>query len=1025
MEWSSDSDDESGMSGFGPIGPGGVGSSISKDGVAPAGDGSSESDGARLLPSFLRGVSDESRRAIEALMAAKPCGLIVSDALEPEHPIIYVNSVFERLTGYTAEDILGRNCRFLQYRGAFAQRPHALVNPATVARLRQCVAEGREFCGEILNFRKDGSAIMNTLCLAPIRGGDTNAVTHFVGVQSFAETNVELGPLPGPPHKELQHLPMSGAAASAAAAAAAAVVAARWPPSRQPGLLSDRSPVSPIVGPCSRADPSEPSPVPGPSTSGTAPGSSSSSAWPACCLSDHPPFPGFGRKCPREGGGSRGCMGPGRNYPSSYPSSSGGGSGSGLLQLSDEVLVQRVMCHLGPRDIASLAMACRRFKKLAVSQDVWQRACQHLWGAEATAAVQAQATVGWKSEEEEAAEEVIRRGRYAWHGKSKVVFEGAVGKEGGLEGERGKKACAGSGQQQRQLIENHQKSQWLQRVKWGQIARELTTLEAATWRKVTVKGSVEPSRCNFSACAVGSKVVLFGGEGANMQPLNDTFVLDLASDIPEWRHVPVAGSAPPGRWGHTLSCVNGSGLVVFGGCGREGLLNDAFLLDLDDKQPKWREVLVGEQAGSSSAGGGARAGEGGDGGDGGAGRVSTGDGSDVGEGLLLRSGGDGRTAAESAGDGEIVFRQGQGEGATQQQSDTRQDYQQQDSRQQHQQQQQQQRQPHQHQQQHLQPLSQPPPPPTPPQRPHPRSWHSSCTVEGSKLVVSGGCTASGRLLSDTFLLDLAHNPPSWKEIRVAWAPPARLGHTLSALGGRKVLMFGGLATSGALRLRSNDAFIIDLADEHPNWRTVSPDAPLPGAGGGANGSGAGGGGGTGGTPGGASPPPRLDHVAFALPGGRVLVFGGSIAGVSPTPSQVYLLDPGEEKPRWRELAFPGQQPRIAWGHSTCVVGGTRAVVLGGQTGKEWVLNELHELSLLSPAAMAPPARCRGVEDGGENGGAAGHEGNAEAGGVGEMQKREGSSREGGGVEGARVEEGASEEGVVVAQGHVASASNPG
>ncbi|CAI5460623.1 unnamed protein product [Closterium sp. Yama58-4] len=636
MEWSSDSDDESGMSGFGPIGVGGTGSSISKDGVAPAGDGNIDLDGVRLLPSFLRGVSEESRRTIEALMAAKPCGLIVSDALEPDHPIIYVNSVFERLTGYTAEDILGRNCRFLQYRGAFAQRPHSLVNPATVARLRQCIAEGREFCGEILNFRKDGSAIMNTLCVAPIRGSDTSAVTHFVGVQSFAETNVELGPLPGPPHKEPQHLPI--------------------------------------------------------------------------------------------------------------------------------------------------------------------------------------------------------------------------------------------------------------------------------------------------------KVVLFGGEGANMQPLNDTFVLDLASDMP---------AARPRRGFRAPRAVGAHAVV-------------------HDKQPKWREVVVGEDAGSSS---GAGAGEGGTGGAGATGRGGAGGNGDLGDGLVLRSDGDARAAAEAVEDGEGVLRRGQGEAATQV-SDTRQD-------------------------------------------------------------VSGGCTASGRLLSDTFLLDLAHNPPSWKEIRVAWAPPARLGHTLSALGGRKVLMFGGLATSGALRLRSNDAFTIDLADEHPNWQTVSPDAPLPGGGGGANGSGAGGGGGTGGTPGGASPPPRLDHVAFALPGGRVLVFGGSIAGVSPTPSQVYLLDPGEEKPRWRELAFPGQQPRIAWGHSTCVVGGTKAVVLGGQTGKEWVLNELHELSLLSAAAMTPPARGVRDEDGGEAGGGARQEGNAESGGGGEMRRLEGSSGEGRAGEGARVEEGAGEEGVVVAQGHVASASKPG
>ncbi|KAL2928904.1 Adagio protein 1 [Bienertia sinuspersici] len=49
-------------------------------------------------------------------------------------------------------------------------------------------------------------------------------------------------------------------------------------------------------------------------------------------------------------------------------------------------------------------------------------------------------------------------------------------------------------------------------------------------------------------------------------------------------------SPPPGRWGHTLSCVNDSNLVVFGGCGTQGLLNDVFVLDLDAKQPTWREI---------------------------------------------------------------------------------------------------------------------------------------------------------------------------------------------------------------------------------------------------------------------------------------------------------------------------------------------------------------------------------------------------------------------------------------------------
>ncbi|KAL0326834.1 UNVERIFIED_CONTAM: Adagio protein 3 [Sesamum angustifolium] len=83
-----------------------------------------------------------------------------------------------------------------------------------------------------------------------------------------------------------------------------------------------------------------------------------------------------------------------------------------------------------------------------------------------------------------------------------------------------------------------------------------------------------------------------------------------------------------------------------------------------------------------------------------------------------------------------------------------------------------------------------------------------------------------------------------------------------------------------------------------------------------------------------------------MPCGRIIVFGGSIAGLH-SPSQLFLLDPSEDKPSWRTLNVPGQPPKFAWGHSTCIVGGTRVLVLGGHTGEEWILNELHELCLAS------------------------------------------------------------------------------
>lgn len=46
---------------------------------------------------------------VENLLQTAPCGFVVTDALEPDHPIIYVNTVFEAVTGYRAEEVLGRN----------------------------------------------------------------------------------------------------------------------------------------------------------------------------------------------------------------------------------------------------------------------------------------------------------------------------------------------------------------------------------------------------------------------------------------------------------------------------------------------------------------------------------------------------------------------------------------------------------------------------------------------------------------------------------------------------------------------------------------------------------------------------------------------------------------------------------------------------------------------------------------------------------------------------------------------------
>ena len=101
-------------------------------------------------------------------------GVTIADARQPDRPLIYVNEGFERMTGYPAADVLGRNCRFLQGPDTDA---------AAVAEIRAALAERRECLVEILNYRKDGTTFWNRLSITPVRDA-SGEVTHFIGIQS-------------------------------------------------------------------------------------------------------------------------------------------------------------------------------------------------------------------------------------------------------------------------------------------------------------------------------------------------------------------------------------------------------------------------------------------------------------------------------------------------------------------------------------------------------------------------------------------------------------------------------------------------------------------------------------------------------------------------------------------------------------------------------------------------------------------------------------------------------------------------
>jgi sigma-B regulation protein RsbU (phosphoserine phosphatase) len=101
-------------------------------------------------------------------------GITIADARLPNRPLIYINEGFERLTGYSAAEAMGRNCKFLQ---------GDVADPSTVKEMRQAMQEGRECTVEIRNRRKDGTRFWNRLSITPVRD-DSGAVTHFIGIQS-------------------------------------------------------------------------------------------------------------------------------------------------------------------------------------------------------------------------------------------------------------------------------------------------------------------------------------------------------------------------------------------------------------------------------------------------------------------------------------------------------------------------------------------------------------------------------------------------------------------------------------------------------------------------------------------------------------------------------------------------------------------------------------------------------------------------------------------------------------------------
>lgn len=140
--------------------------------------------GDKPAASTAQGRADRRELAFVAVERAR-MPMVITDARHGDHPIVLANQAFLDMTGYGADEVVGRNCRFLQ---------GAKTSKAAIEKVRVAVAAGQECDVEVLNYRKDGSEFWNQLHLSPVHDeagellytfASQRDVTEFRKVQSL------------------------------------------------------------------------------------------------------------------------------------------------------------------------------------------------------------------------------------------------------------------------------------------------------------------------------------------------------------------------------------------------------------------------------------------------------------------------------------------------------------------------------------------------------------------------------------------------------------------------------------------------------------------------------------------------------------------------------------------------------------------------------------------------------------------------------------------------------------------------
>ena len=164
----------------------------------------------------LRRSAEARLRLLERAVEASANAIIITDALDSEHPILYVNPAFSRMTGYPSSEAIGRSGRFLVGNDRAQE---------ALDEIRAALRGGYEAQGLLRNYRKDHSLFWNELTVAPVRD-EAGVVTHFVSVmndftarkaqEEQIERHALFDPLTGLPNRFSLFERIDRAAASAA-----------------------------------------------------------------------------------------------------------------------------------------------------------------------------------------------------------------------------------------------------------------------------------------------------------------------------------------------------------------------------------------------------------------------------------------------------------------------------------------------------------------------------------------------------------------------------------------------------------------------------------------------------------------------------------------------------------------------------------------------------------------------------------------------------------------------------------------